>query len=161
MIGNRTTWIRAGVGLSVALNLFLVGFLAARHLPFGEPAHVSPSAITADGEPMAPLREALRQLVDRLPAEDGRLLREAFTARLPELAGLQRQARQAAERVRRDIGQPALDTARLQADLAALHEARQKFRPVIDEVLLDTLPRLSPQGREILSQARLRPRRPG
>jgi len=159
MTDARTTWIRAGVGLSIALNLFLVGFVGAHLLPFGTPATQS-AAITGDTEPGAPLREAIRQVIERLPTGDARLLREAFAARLPELGTLQRQARQAAERVRQDIGQPTLDTAKLRADLTALHDARQKIRPVIDDILLDALPRLSPQGREILSQARLRPRRP-
>jgi uncharacterized membrane protein len=158
MPGDRRMWARLAVGLSIGLNLFLIGFLGARAWPFADHAAVPPATVSGERAAAAPLREALRQLVGSLSPADGRLLREAFAARLPELIALHRQTQAAAERVRLDIGRPSLDLEALRADLAATHEARRKIAPVVDEVLLDVLPRLSEQGRKTLSQYRLRAR---
>ncbi len=155
MLRDRKWWTRIAVGVSLGLNLFLLGFVGARSWPLAEQQAASPATLTADRTAAAPLREALRQLAVNLPPEDGRLLRQSFASRLPELILLHRQAQAAAERVRADIGRPSLDVEGLRSDLKAAHEARQKIAPVVDEILLEVLPRVSEQGRKTLSQFRL------
>lgn len=142
-------WALVAIGFSVALNIFLVGFLLAQLWSI-RPQHVA--------DELAP-REVLRQLAGELPAGDARHLRYAFAERLPQLAALRRDVRAATERVRDDIGAVPFDAEKLRADLDASRAARDKLRPLIEQALLEALPQMSEDGRRILSQARLARRR--
>jgi len=156
---GRFAWTRWAVGLSVALNLFFVAFLGAQFWRSqGIEGLFAPATTSNAGA--GPFRRAvLRQLVARLPPEDGRVLRAGFVARLPELVRLQRQSVAAAEQVRADIAASPLDLEKLRTDMRAAREARQQLAPVIEEALLDVVPRMSDEGRRILSDYRLSQRR--
>jgi uncharacterized membrane protein len=142
-------WALLAIGFSVALNIFLVGFLLAQLWSH----HAQP-------EPEAPApREVLRQLAERLPRSDAEHLRRAFTSRRTELANARRDARAASERLRADIGAVPFDAERMSADFDASRAARDRLRPLIEQALLEALPQMSEEGRRILSQARLARRR--
>ena len=143
-------WALLGIGFSVALNIFLTGFLLAQL--WSSHARLAP-------ETLAP-REILRQLAEQLPAADTEHLRRAFASRLPELIRIRREVRAASERVRADIGAVPFDARMLQADLEATRAAREKLRPLIEQALLEALPQMSEQGRKTLSNSRLARRRP-
>jgi uncharacterized membrane protein len=132
-------------GLSVALNIFLAGFLLAQLWS----GHAQP-----EPEALAP-REILRELTRQLPPADAEYLRRAFISRVPELVRLRREARTASEQVRADIGAVPLDTGKLRAAFEATRAAREKLRPLIEQALLEALPQMSDEGRRILSHARL------
>lgn len=158
MIG-KFGWGRIALTVSVALNLFLVTLIGVqmwrhRH-PDGLLAQASARWL-ASGQVV---QAVLDQAGDQLPAEDARLLRQALTERSAELIRLQRQSRQAMEQLRRDIAQQPYDDAPVRTDLAALAQARQAIRPLVEDMLLELLPRLSPQGRQVLSRLRLLPER--
>lgn len=142
-------WAPLAIGFSVALNIFLVGFLLAQLWS----GHVQP---VAEG---LPAREVLRQLAEQLPPADAEHLRRAFASRAPELVRIRREARAAGEQVRADIGAVPLDTEKLRADFEATRAAREKLRPLIEQALLEALPQMSEEGRKILSHARLTRRR--
>jgi uncharacterized membrane protein len=159
MLWDRVWWTRFVVGPSIALNIFFASFLLVQTWN-SQQAEIAPGTPTAnDVDARMPAREVLRQLTRKLLPDDARLLREAFRAKLPQLLDLQREARLAADKVRRDVDQSTLDMDKLRADLAAARQAREKVRPVMEEVLLEVLPRMSEPGRHILSQYRLMPGR--
>ncbi len=159
LVWDRVWWTRFAVGLSIALNVFFAAFLLAQTWKAHQ-AETVPVIATGNGfERDMPGREIVRQLARKLLPDDAHLLREAFRARLPQLIELRRAARRAADKVREDIGESTLDIDKLRRDLVAGREAREKIRPVVEDILLDVLPRMSDQGRQILSQYRFVPAR--
>ena len=141
-------WALLAIGFSVALNIFLVGFLLAQlwSSPAPEPEALAP-------------REILRQLAKQLPPADAEHLRRAFASRAPELVRTRREVRAASEQVRADIGATPFETTKLRADFEAMRIARERLRPLIEQALLEALPQMSEEGRTILSHARLTRRR--
>ncbi len=142
-------WALFGIGFSIVLNIFLLGFVLAQ-LWIG---HAQPAP-----EALAP-RDILRQLADQLPAADTEHLRRAFASRLPELVSARREVRAASERAHADVGAVPFDAAKLRADLDATRAARDKLRPLIEQALLEALPQMSEEGRKTLSTYRLARRR--
>ena len=145
MIGSwdRHRWTQLAAGLSVILNVFLIGFLSAQALLDHTPA------------PETPPREILRQLGEKLPSADAEHLRRAFATRLPELARARRAARTASDTVHVEISAMPFDANRLRADLDASRAARETLRRLVEQALLEALPQMSDEGRQILSHYRL------
>jgi len=150
---GRSRWTLWAVGLSVALNLFLLGFLGAQAWRL----HAPESSDAPAADTLGP--GFFRQLAGTLPPADARLLRSALGARLPEMIGLRRDWQQAAERLRTDIAQLPYADDKVRADLAAVQAARQKLRPLTEDLLLTILPQMSDEGRQALSRARVKPGR--
>ena len=142
-------WTLLAIGFSVALNIFLVGFLLAQLWS----SHAQP---VAEG---LPAREVLRQLAQQLPAADAEHLRRAFASRLPDLVRVRREARVSNEQVRADIGAVPFDAKKLSANFEATRAAREKVRLLIEQALLEALPQMSEEGRKTLSTYRLARRR--
>jgi uncharacterized membrane protein len=141
------------LAISLAVNLFGIAFVGAR---LWHNHTVRGALIEADGGTAAPpVRTILRQIIASLPAKDGVILREAFIARLPELAALNRASIGAAEQVRIDIAQQPFDFAKTQADMLVSRDARQKTGAAVQETLLGVLPKMSDEGRRALAHYRL------
>jgi uncharacterized membrane protein len=138
-------WTLLAIGFSVALNIFLAGFLLAQLWS----GHAQP---VAEG---LPAREVLRQLAQQLPAADAEHLRRAFASRLPDLVRVRREARAANEQVRADIGAVPFDAEKLSANVDTPRAAREKVRLLIEQALLEALPQISEEGRKTLSTYRL------
>lgn len=152
-----SAWLRWGLVASLALNLFLLGFLGAE----ATRSHrrgllLANGRAAASGEGPIALG---RQLAAALPPADAGVLRQAFAARLPELARLRRRSQAAAEQVRLDIEAAPYDPGRVRADMLAAREARQAIRPVIEQILQDALPRMSAPGRKAFAEYRILPER--
>ncbi len=148
---------RIGIGVSVALNIFLLTFVgtqAWRHRHPDSFLAMSSAGTVASGDVA---RAFVQQLASVLPPEDGKVLRAAFVARLPELVRLQRASLSAAEQVRSDIGVHPFDVDKLRADMLAARQARQAIRPIVEDSLLEALPRMSDAGRQVLSEYRILP----
>lgn len=143
---RQMRWV---IGISLALNLFLLAFLGVQ----GYRWRVAERQIVSGGL----VEVAINQVSSKLPPEDARILRSSFMPHLVELATLQRQWLRAVEETRRDIGAQPFDAAKFKADLQAVREARSRISPVIEEVLLKAVPRLSDAGRQAISRYRLLP----
>lgn len=151
--GSRlTAWL---IGVSIALNLFFAAFLGAQAW---RAHHRGPEADIAGERGGAFAQGIIRQLAEKLPPADARLLRNSFLTRLPAILAAQAQALDGLERLRSDIAQEPLDMDKVRADMQPIQDGRQKSRAVVEEVLVEILPRLSPQGRQALSQYRFAPR---
>ena len=145
----RRPWLRWLIVVSLGLNLFLLGFIAAQTWQLRHSYRPDVAGVAgATGEP-------LRRIADALPPHDRVLLQSAFAARQSELAGLHRRWRAAIGQVRADIAAEKFDAEQLQADLATAKATRQATVEVIEQVVLSALPDMSPEGRKRLSQNRL------
>lgn len=132
---------------SLAANVFLLGFIGAeawraRHRGDGLGAGALPGAI-------------LPRILERLPPPDGRLLRDAFARRLPELVERRRGSRQATERLRVEIARTPLDPEGVRRAMREAREARARVGALVQEILVDALPRMSDEGRRTLGEQRL------
>jgi hypothetical protein len=149
------SWSRLAIGLSLAVNLFLLAFFAAQAWhPF---AAESPPGLSAESEPLK--SGFFRRLAKTLPPDDARLLGKAVLLRLPEYAAAEREVFQAMERLRTDAAERPYNTEKVKADLDALQAARQKMPPITSQLLQEVLPQMSDEGRLALSRFRLFSRR--
>jgi uncharacterized membrane protein len=137
-------WLLAG---SLAVNLFLVAFVGVEAWRMRHPL----SSGLAEGA----VESVFKQIGERLPADDRTVLRRAFAARLPALIAAGRDSRDGLDQARADIEADPFDPAKLRADLEAARTARQRAGLLVQEVLLDSLPRLSPRGRKAIADFRL------
>ena len=142
--GRRLRWILVA---SMAANVFLVGFIGAEAWRVVRRGGGLASTALTD--------VALPRILERLPPADGRLVGDAFARRLPELAELQRRAREAVERLRAEMARSPFDPEGVRAAMRELREARSRLSGVLEEILVDVLPRMSDEGRRILSEQRL------
>jgi uncharacterized membrane protein len=133
---------------SLCVNLFLVTFLAVAIMRYTH-ALSGGGRVTADSA----TETLFQQLPRKLPPADARILRDAFAAKSQTLLHLKRQTALASERVRADIARQPFDIDLLRADLIKAREVRRQYGPLIEDALLEALPKMSQQGRTALSQA--------
>ncbi|NKC32883.1 periplasmic heavy metal sensor [Falsiroseomonas selenitidurans] len=137
---------------SLALNLFLGGFLLARtqHRP------PTPAATLAWPDSETAAMAALRRLAEVLPAQDAAVLREVALRRLPGFLAARTAFLERVATARAAMQQEPLDEARLAAALEAIGADRLPFAELARQVLLEAVPLLSPEGRRTLAAFELR-----
>lgn len=147
--------LRLILGVSLALNLFLLAFVAGQRwrahrleMLAVQPGLVLQEPVAADPE------AALARVSDTLPPADAAILRTAVIARLGTLLEARRGFLAAVERARAEIARDPVDPAALQAAIAEARRERQRFGPVLESLLVETVPRLSPEGRRALARFR-------
>ncbi len=129
---------------SLAANVFLCAFLGVQAWRRHRLAELG-----ANPESVLP------QVMERLSPADREVFRSAFSARFPELRDLRRQARAAVARVRAGMAARPFDAAAVRADMEALRQARLRISSLLEEGLVEALPRMSEEGRFVLSQQRI------
>ncbi|WP_044560960.1 periplasmic heavy metal sensor [Azospirillum sp. B4] len=144
---------RLALILSLALNLFLLAFLGAQQWRQQVALHALPPAIagTPAGSALANL---LSQLAEQLPTEDRRLLRTAFVSHAAQFQEAQARFAAAMDQVRTEVDRTPLDIDALRAAIANAREQRQPMGPVLEDIMMDVLPKMSPEGRHVLSHYR-------
>lgn len=153
----RVTPVRAVLAASLALNLFLMGFVGAQAWRRLHPGPSLDATVFTRPGSGAIAQGYFRQLIRSLPAEDGRVLRSAFAARMPEILTLGARSLSDLERVRQAIGTTPFDPEQVKSDIATARQTRERLRTVIADALIAALPNMSQPGREALSRYRLRP----
>jgi len=151
-----TRSLRIILSISIALNLFLLAFVAgqrwrARGL---EMMAIQSAAPMLGGRNLNDRMPALQRLYAALPPEDASILREAVEARMPALLAAQQGFLDAAEEVRQAIAHDPLVPEALQASITAARRERQTAGPLLDALMMDAIPRMSAEGRRILSNYR-------
>lgn len=126
---------------SLGLNLFLGGFILARHL---FRLH-GPEAVAA-------------RLIDRLSASlsetDREAMRHAFAAHEGELRAARAGLAEARRQVRAALAADPFDPQHLRAGLDATEAGHGALRKAIEESLVEAAGQLSPSGRRILADRR-------
>lgn len=130
---------------SLAVNIFLVAFLAVWLLQL-RGIDAAPSPVAGD------IAVSIRPVLLALPPGDAGLLRAAEAAHRSELQAAQRDFAAAIAEVRAEIGRTPVDPERLREAVRAARQARQRFGPPLEEILVATVPRMSEAGRQILSR---------
>ena len=145
--------LRLILGVSLALNLFLVAFVAGqrwRAIQLERLVAMPPIAAPISPDPEG----ALGRLAAMLPAADAAILRAAMATRLPTLLAIRRDFAAALEQARAAVARDPVDPAALAAAISAAREQRMRFGPILEALLVETVPQLSPEGRRVLSRFR-------
>lgn len=151
---RRTRWAYVAA-VSLALNGFCLAFIGAQVLRLRHPDKVL-AVVGGDRVGKAIAESIMAQLPGKLPDADGQLLRKAFAAKAPTLSALRIQLAEADEQVRADLARQPFDEERLRVSMVQSRAIRRQFGPLIEDMLLEVLPRMSDEGRLALSQYRLR-----
>jgi len=145
--------LRLILGLSLALNLFLLAFVAGQRWR----AHrLELLAVqSGPGLMLSPDPEgALARLEAVLSPADAAILRAAVAERLGPLLDARRGFVAAIARARAEVARDPVNPAALQDAIAEARRERQRFGPLLEALLLEAVPRMSPQGRRVLAQFR-------
>lgn len=141
--------LRLVLALSLALNLFGAGYLAARHWGGGGLRLADTMLGVEDSD------RPLRRLFAELPPADAQALREAFVASRPALRTQFLALRQATEEVRAELARDPVDPERLRSALMAAQSRRGRLAETVGMLVLEAAPRLSLAGRQVLAGFRL------
>ncbi|MEA1674160.1 periplasmic heavy metal sensor [Nitrospirillum sp. BR 11163] len=139
--------------LSLALNLFLLAFLGAQQWRQRTALGALPPVLarSAAGNALATL---VGQLAEQLPAGDRSLLRGAIVSHMAQLEAAQGRFTAAMDQVRTEIDRTPLDPDALRAAMANAREQRQPIGPVLEDIMMEVLPKMSPEGRHVLARYR-------
>lgn len=147
--------LRVILAVSIALNLFLAAFVGAQRWKAVRLERLAlPAAGFLEGEGMRDPEGAVQRLGTTLPRADAALLRRAVLTRLDALAEARRGFAAAVERTREEVARNPVDPTALRAAIEEARRQRQRFGPLVEEILLDIVPRMSPEGRQVLARYR-------
>jgi uncharacterized membrane protein len=147
--------LRAILAVSIALNLFLVALVGAQRWRAVQQQRMAVPVIGAlERRGLQDPQGTLQQLAGRLPRDDAALLLGASRERLAELLSARASFISAVEQAREEIARDPVDSFALQAAIAEARRQRQRLGPVLEDILLDAVPRMTPEGRRVLSQMR-------
>jgi len=140
---------------SIALNLFLVGLVGAQAWRGEQLRRLAVPAISAlEREGVQDPEGTLQRVGGRLSRDDEAVLLDAARERMGALLGVKADYVAAVERARAEIARDLVDPAGLRAAIAEARRQRQRFGPLLEDILLDAVPQMTPEGRRVLSQLR-------
>lgn len=125
------------LALSLALNLFLLGWAATEH--FGASDYAKPD----------PAPEAVAGTIAAdLPSADSDILRRALAEKRQVLDQARQRYLAAFDRLRQVIGADVLDQVAFNDALGEMRRSRQAERQIFGDMMADVITRMSPQGRQ-------------
>ncbi|MGB6535242.1 MAG: periplasmic heavy metal sensor [Xanthobacteraceae bacterium] len=146
--GGRLRYLLLG---SLMLNLLFAGAAGAMAVQ-----HSRAVAL----EPVAGIHHGIAIRIDRiaatLPARDGGILRGEFRAQAAKLAAAEIEVRLAQETVRQHLRAQPFDAAAVRTALAQTSRAREHFYHLVHEVVAGATAKMSPDGRKMLADWRIR-----
>lgn len=138
---------------SVAVNLFLAAIVAAQGWQAVQLRRMAVPAITAlERQGLREPEGTLERLGAELSRDDAAILLGAARARLAALLSVKVDFAAAVEHARQEIVRDPVDPVRLRSAIAEARRQRQRFGPLLEDIVLDAVPRMSPEGRRMLSQ---------
>jgi hypothetical protein len=147
--------LRAILVVSIALNLFLLALVGAQGWQAAQLRREAMPAISAlERQGLQDPEGTLRRLGAELSRDDAAVLVGAARARLSVLLSVKADFALAVERAREAVARDPVDPASLRSAIAEARRHRQRFGPLLEDILLDALPRMTPEGRRVLSQVR-------
>ncbi len=138
------------LGFSLGCNALLGGFVATQQVR----SLLTPQPVEQPAAPRPGL--LIRAMISRLPADDAAVMRAAFREHALQIAAAQRNVLLALQRVRAVLSDQALDNAALEQSMTAARQARQEFGALLQQILIEALEHLSPEGRRAVADFRLR-----
>jgi uncharacterized membrane protein len=145
--------LRGILVVSIAVNLFLAALVGAQRWQAVQLRRMAVPAISAlERQGLQAPETTLERLGAALSRDDAAILLGAARARLGTLLSMKADFVAAAEHVRREIARDPVDPAGLRVAIAEARRQRQRFGPLLEDIVLDAVPRMSPEGRRVLSQ---------
>ena len=144
--------------VSLMANLFLIGGgVGALFAPSPPPLPAAPPVLNTAAE-TAPARQRapampMRDVIAQLPAEERRLVNEAFMRRRQETRATRDQITALRARVRDQMTADPFDPSAMAATMAELRAATATLQTITHTVLLESAPRLSPESRRRLADS--------
>jgi uncharacterized membrane protein len=135
-------WLGAGIAASLLLNVFLVGIVAG-HLFVGDRAVARP--VAAGSGALVPQAH-----VRALPADEKKIFNTTMNTHRDAIRSARKRHRAIRLEIQADIAAPNYDRAKVAADFLALREANRSVEEAVNDALVDSLGKLSPQSRAAL-----------
>jgi uncharacterized membrane protein len=126
--------------LSLVLNAFLVSAIATHWLAPAPPAH-------------EPVDRPVARLIAKLPPADAGVVREAQRSLRPQLAAAHAQYERALAAAGSVVAREPLDAAAVTQALDEVRRGRQAITDVRVQLYAQVIPRLSAEGRRLISAA--------
>jgi uncharacterized membrane protein len=146
---NRTRAMRIVVTASLALNLFLAGFLLSQQAWRFRQSEVSAASAVTE---ISSITMAFARLLNALPASDAEILRREYLSRRAEIGAHQKDYLAYVSLARAEIAQTPLDITKVHHAIETARNERHKLGPILEEVLLAALPQMSEEGRKIFAE---------
>jgi uncharacterized membrane protein len=138
---------------SIAFNLFAAAFITAQRVRSEMAGRVLPAIIAQT--PAGRVAERIfERLAGGLSAHDADIVHQAILAHRPELAATQQDFINAVGGLQTVLQAEKLDTQKLQPAIEKARLARQEIGPVVEAIMMQALPQISPQGRQSLARFR-------
>ncbi len=145
--------LRVILAVSIALNLFLVALVGAQRWRAVQVQRMAmPAHSLVEGRGIADPEGTLQEFLARLSPDDAAILQGAVRARLGDLLNARRDYVLAVARAREEIARDPVDPAAVREAIAEARRQRQRFGPLLEGILLDAVPRMTPEGRRALSR---------
>lgn len=146
--------LRAILAVSIALNLFLGALVGAQRWRAVQLQRLATPAVgLVEGRGIQDPEGTLQEFLARLSPDDAAILQGAARARLGALMNARRDFVAAAQRTREAIVRDPVDPAAVREAIAEARRQRQRFGPLLEDILLDAVPRMTPEGRRVLARA--------
>ncbi len=140
----------AVLGLSVAINVFIIGWVAGRGAAPDATIQRDAGGRSAPFADNRPLQ--IGRLADFLPEQDRRLLRRTLRDAAPGLRGQTQELRESLVALREAVSDPTTGNDAFTAALRAVLNEGEELRQQVFDILLSVAPQMTPQGREALSR---------
>jgi uncharacterized membrane protein len=145
---------RVILAASIALNMFAAAFITAERVRMGMVGRVIPAIIAqTPGGRMA--ERIFERLAGGLSSQDADVVHQAILAHRAELGTAQLDFINAVGALQTVLQAEPLQTQKLQAAIDKARQARQEIGPVVAAIMMQALPRISPQGRQSLARFKL------
>jgi hypothetical protein len=145
--------LRLAFAVSLAINLALGTYYAGKSWRERQPPPVLPQAMLRSPGGMAAER-VLERAVLRLSVSDAAVLRAGIAAHADDMAKAQLAYLADLDLLRAAVLAEPIDRDALRARIAATEQSRLLLEPVIEAIILDVVPKLSPDGRRKLAAFR-------
>ncbi|MBW6400052.1 periplasmic heavy metal sensor [Roseomonas sp. HJA6] len=147
--------LRVMVAMSIGLNLFLVAIIGAQRWRAVQLERMAaPNVGALEAQVLRDPERGLGLLSAGLSERDSTILRDAIRIRLADLLVARRDFAAAVDLARSEIARDPVDLAALRESIERARRQRQRFGPLLEEIILDAVPRMSPEGRQALSRLR-------
>jgi uncharacterized membrane protein len=147
---RATHWNPVAVALlgSICLNIAFASYIAIQILTLSWQAPARP----ASEELWATPDKLIATFAARLPSSDADILWEIYQARKPQLLVARAAAQSARVKVLSILGERDLDMNALRAAFRDAMESRARMGELLAETIVDTLARMSPDGRQLVTK---------
>lgn len=141
--------------ISLAINVFGLGFFAARVIDSPEPPHHEqmppPRGLSLDFNPLRLMREA-----DNLSPEGRAQIRAAMRAELPNMRAENRKIKMQQRELARILREQGWDRELIETRLAVIKDGRGRQFESISTAFLDAVEQLSEEDRTVLLEAAMK-----